>query len=241
MRLKTTHHGLLQLFGALLALLTLSALSSCGTADPETSMDAVTISTQSGGAPLTHLPWLSTAAVTGTMLEETERMPSPSSPQSDHRYLIDYSGQRMRFEGYVRGALRLLEVNEGGSTKSLSTFGPSIREHARSFDGYERSHDFLAGLPVTRESEMSVDERPADVYRVEFPDKGSEMTADYALIYVDRATGLRFREKWVSASEVVRVVSRRLVAATPEHEALLSRDSVQASSAGALDEALVPD
>ena len=88
---------------------------------------------------------------------------------------------------------------------------------------------------------MSVDERPADVYRVEFPDKGDEMTADYALIYVDRATGLRFWEKWVAGSEVVRVVSRRLVAATPEHEALLSRDSVQASSAGALEEALVPD
>ncbi len=168
-------------------------------------------------------------------------MASPSLPQSDHRYLIDYSGQRMRFEGYVGGALRFLDVNEGGSTKSLSTFGSSIREHARTFDEYERSHDFLAGLPVTRESEMSVDERPADVYRVEFPDRGDEMTADYALIYVDRATGLRFREKWVSASEVVRIVTRRLVAATPEHEVLLSRDSVQASSAGALEEALVPD
>jgi hypothetical protein len=72
-----------------------------------------------------------------------------SLPQSDHPYLIDYSGQRMRFEGYVGGVLRFLEVNEGGSTKSLSTFGSSIRDHARSFDEYERSHDFLAGLPVT--------------------------------------------------------------------------------------------
>lgn len=67
------------------------------------------------------------------------------------------------------------------------------------------------------------------------------MTADYALIYMDRATGLRFWEKWVAGSEVVRIVTRRLVAATPEQEALLGRDSVQSSSAGALEEAPVPD
>ncbi len=175
------------------------------------------------------------------MLEETERMASPSLPQSDHRFLIDYGGQRMRFEGYVGGVLRFLDVNEGGKTKSLSTAGSSIREHARSFDEYAGAHDFLAGLPVTRESEMSVDGRPADVYRVKFPNMGGEATADYALIYVDRATGLRFREKWVSGSEVARIVTRRLVDTTAEHEVLLSRESVRTSSAGALTEVLVDD
>ena len=40
-------------------------------------------------------------------------------------------------------------------------------------------------------------------------------TAEHALAWVDSATGLRFREKWVAGSEVARVVSRWLVAVTP--------------------------
>jgi hypothetical protein len=52
------------------------------------------------------------------------------------------------------------------------------------------------------------------------------------LIYVDKATGLRFREEWIVGSEVVREVTRRLVTRTQELEALLGRSSVQASSGG---------
>jgi len=79
MRSKTTHHGLSQLLGALLVLLALLAVASCGTADPMTSVGAVTDSTQPHGAALTHLPPLAAVNSTGKMLEETERMASPSS------------------------------------------------------------------------------------------------------------------------------------------------------------------
>jgi hypothetical protein len=61
------------------------------------------------------------------------------------------------------------------------------------------------------------------------------MTAEYALIWMDTATGLRFREKWMAGEEVVRMVTRRVVTATPELGALLSRASVQASSVGGLE------
>ncbi len=143
----------------------------------------------------------------------------------------------MRFEGYVGGALRFLDVNEGGTTSSLSlsTIDSSVRIHESSFAANERAHDFLAGLPMKREDAMSVDGRPADTYRVDFPNHGGEKTADYALIWVDKETSLRFREEWVAGTEVVRVVTRSLVPLTPRLEALLSVDSVSPTSQGALE------
>ena len=184
---------------------------------------------------LAQAPPLSEAVPKGRLLQETERMSSPSVAPSEHRFLIDYTGRRMRFEGYVDGVLRFLDVNDGGITASLSTLDSSLRVHAGSFDEYQKSHDFLAGLPVTRVNGLSVDGQPADVYRVEFPNQGGEITAEYALIYVDKATRLRFREEWIVGSEVVREVTRRLVASTQELEALLSRAWVQASSVGGLE------
>lgn len=184
---------------------------------------------------LTKLPPLSSAVPKGRLQEETERMSSPSVPPSEHRSLMDYAGRRMRFEGYIDGVLRFLDVHDDGITTSLSTFDSSLRAHAASFDEYQKSRDFLAGLPVTRVNGPSVDGQPADVYRVEFPNQGGEITAEYALIYMDKATGLRFREEWMVGSEVVREVTRRLVASTQELEALLSRASVQASSVGGLE------
>lgn len=189
----------------------------------------------SSATALTQVPSLSAAVPAGRLLQETERMSSPSVAPSEHRFLIDYAGQRMRFEGYVDGVLRFLDVNEGGITASLSTVGSSLRGHPRSFDEYETSHDFLAGLPVTRVSELSVDGQPADLYRAEFPNQGGEITAEYALIWVDTPTGLRFREKWMAGQEVVRVVTWRVVTPTPELGALLGRASVQASSVGGLE------
>ncbi len=184
---------------------------------------------------ITQVPPLSAAVPTGRFLEETERMSSPDGALSEHRFLIDYVGHRLRFEGYVDGELRFLDVNEGGSTASLSTFDSSIRAHARSFDESEKSHDFLAGGPTKKMNEQSLGGQTVDIHRVEFPNQAGERTADYALIYIDRTTGLRFREEWMAGSDIVRTVTRRMVFSTPELEGLLSRDSVQASSVGGLE------
>ncbi|MHB1345018.1 MAG: cell division protein FtsX [Thermoleophilia bacterium] len=178
---------------------------------------------------VTQVPPLSAAVPADRLLEETERMSSPGTAPSEHRFLVDFTGERVRFEGYVDGKLRFLEVTEGGMTTSLDTLTSSLRANPGNFGESQKARDFLAGLPVETVGQTSVDGRPADIYRVEFPNPDGESSADYGRIYIDRATALRVREEWLVGLDVVRVVTRRTVVSTPELEGLLSRDSVRAS------------
>ena len=187
-----------------------------------TSGSSSTLTTTAAAKTLTTLPPLATGVPSGTLLEEVDSMPSATAPETEHYYLIDFGQSRLRFEGYVQAKLRFVNVIENGRIAAYTTFDGSSRVDPANFREYvggvtpNVGIDFLAGSPMAKVGEETLNGSQAEVYRVQFNNSSSdEIVAEYALIYIDSASGLRVREEWMVGSEKVRDIRRQLVTPSP--------------------------
>lgn len=155
-------------------------------------------------------------------------MPNAANPTTEHRYLVDFAGQRVRFEGREDGSLRYLVVVDVDTKAYFNANDLLTRVDVQAFDDFLTGSDLLVGLPSTWVRRQALGGAQVDVYEVEYPKStGSRLALTRALVYVDENTGLRVAERWfIGEDELVREIDRRLVPSDPEHEMSLSQEAV---------------
>ncbi len=202
------------------AILLSGQLAGCGSTAP-----AADLKPTSTEPALPTLPPLSTGVPSGFWLEQIDSMPDAANPQTENYNLIDFDQERARTEIYYQGSLHFGAVLEGGEMLTFSTLGAESGITQASFENFVGGDssrlgiDTLGGFSAKKVGEEVVDGKATDVYRAEFPDPSpGEIIADFALVYVERESGLRVREEWMVGSRKVRDISGRLVSPSPDLE-----------------------
>jgi hypothetical protein len=170
---------------------------------------------------------------------------------------VDFQNHRARWDWYVfpaeanlggastttqgqpGGSILASEVVDGNSSLSYDGNGGRVNvgsaDEASFFGGSDQEPGWSGRTPVLIGHQL-LNGAKVDVYRIDLHNSfGQERSADFALIYVDSATGLRVRDEWLLGSPgdawVFHLFEYRLVARTDALETSMVPDAVKGQQA----------
>ena len=173
---------------------------------------------------ITTLPPLADGVPRGSLVKQIDSMPDGTVNDAQHFLLLDFEKKRARSEIYSKGQLRYVTVVDKDRRMDYDTVFEQSRTSPQGFDTFIRGlADSLGGLPIIETKEATIDGRPAFVCRVAPDNRGKgEIVLEYALVYLDKSSGLRFREDWMVGGEKVREITRELVSPAATLETALT-------------------
>jgi hypothetical protein len=239
---------------ALLALL----LGGCGAQAREilSALDSQAINVAVVGDP-SRLPSRAAGVPPGFVLKITQWIARPAGRELASQQWIDFENRRARWDNYGDAT----SILDGPTTTAIDPAAATILYSAVVDDIQEVTYDAhsteLRSTPLTAEGAFGSSEFASgagdvvllgrqvlggarvDVYRVDLNiPRGQERSADFGLIYMDSASGLRLREEWLLGSPghawVYHMYEYRLLPRTPEIEARMKPEALVELAARAL-------
>jgi hypothetical protein len=207
---------------------------------------AIDIEAEPGPA---ELPPRSTGVPADSLLETLQWIARSDGRQLESQRWWDFENDRFRWDTFGDPAF----IGGGTSTTANDPANATILFSAVSADGRTISFDAFTselrsspeqGQPaaedtmeewgtadVVRLGRQILSSTEVDVYRLDLNvPRGQERMADFGLVYVDAASGLRLREEWLLGSPgdawVYHLFDYRLVPRTPEAEARLTAQAL---------------
>ena len=219
------------------------------------ALDSHAIDVKAAGAPA-QLPSLQTGVPSNSVLEMTQWIAHPSGRELHSRRLIDYQQHLSRWDTYgdpaelrggptttvtsAAGATILFAAVDDGKTETSFNAGRStLLTGPSSPTAFGGSEDQGLQGETRRLGSQTLAGSKVDVYRIDLHvPSGQERTADFGLIYIDAASGLRVREEWLLGSPghawVYQLLEYQLLPRTDQLEATLKPEALKAllSSSG---------
>ncbi len=227
------------------------------------ALDPGAIDIKAAGAPAT-IPALSSGVPKDSIFEITQWIAQSQGLEPHSRRWVDFEKRRARWDWYGDPAgISSLGSTTTGADPSTATILYSSVIDGEAGLSYDAVTARLSAQPAWDVSAIGgSDEDPGwsgrtpvllgrqllngvnvDVYRIDLHiSAGQERTADFGLIYVDSASGLRVREEWLLGSPgdawVYHVFDCRLLPRSAGLEARMKPDALKAEQAEVLAERL---
>jgi hypothetical protein len=222
-------------------------------------LDPSALDVKAVGTPAT-IPPISTGVPKSSILQVDQWIAESPGRQLHSQRWVDFQNHRARWDWYLfpaeanlggssttagglpAGSILASVVVDGNSSFSYDGYGGRVNAGAADetgiFDGSDQDPGWSGRTPVLIGHQL-LGGAKVDVYRIDLNiPSGQERSADFALIYVDSATGLRVRDEWLLGSPgdawVFHLFEYRLVARTDALEASMMPDAVKGQRASVL-------